>query len=252
MQDEDSLAVDANCSQHAQNVEDRQKAPRRRGWRQVEKNGGSTKDHVNVGTGTALTEDELEGDQKWTWERMQRHPSSRPARITQSKHRKPKRNESNHRTNASVMFTLSEAKLVIDRAQYGPTSLITPPYDLQTGEYVPFPVVRSYHLGAMGRHRNDTAQHDHRKSDPTSSDYDFDWGQYHGKHIDKIPRHHICSILASQRLAQVFEEHRGLREAFPLYRPDDPRVHGAPPPAQFHPLPLRPAPMAHTPSHSQW
>lgn len=48
---------------------------------------------------------------------------------------------------ASTMFSLAEAKqfLACD-------SHFTPTYDLQTGKHIAWPVVRSYHLGAMGRY----------------------------------------------------------------------------------------------------
>jgi hypothetical protein len=47
----------------------------------------------------------------------------------------------------AVMFTFEEAKAVLANP---PPNNIT--YDLPTGAFIPYPVTRSYHLGAMGRY----------------------------------------------------------------------------------------------------
>jgi hypothetical protein len=47
----------------------------------------------------------------------------------------------------AVMFTFEEAKAAL--ANPPPYNI---PYDLPTGAFIPYPVTRSYHLGAMGRY----------------------------------------------------------------------------------------------------
>jgi hypothetical protein len=45
------------------------------------------------------------------------------------------------------MFSVAKAKQYLARGSY-----FTPTYDLQTGEHIAWPVMRSYHLGAVGRY----------------------------------------------------------------------------------------------------
>lgn len=117
------------------------------------------------------------------------------------------------------MFTMEEAKLhLFSAVEQAATYLIPfstatnliPPYTLRTDEYVPFPVTKSYHLGAMGRY--------------PKADYIFDWGKLSGKRIDEVPRTFLTVIVESPRLKLFLYQHHGLREALELYFPQDPRI----------------------------
>jgi uncharacterized protein (DUF3820 family) len=157
---------------------------------------------------------------------------------------------------AVVMFTWAEAKKVIESANRTRSSL---PYTLQTGEYMSYPVTRSYHLGGMGRYKENSSRSalqssrridnedrealiedascSNNQSDGAS--YVFDWGFNKGQHIKDVPRRYIYSILSSPRLPQLLEERKGLREALEIRAPQHPRLsqtrHEFPPSA----LPIR-------------
>jgi hypothetical protein len=53
---------------------------------------------------------------------------------------------------SQVMVTVEEAKLYLDRASQGGVPCSHPPYTVQNGEFAPYSVTKSYHLGAMGRY----------------------------------------------------------------------------------------------------
>ncbi|KAH3979151.1 hypothetical protein HBH98_085980 [Parastagonospora nodorum] len=74
-----------------------------------------------------------------------------------------------------------------------------------------------------------------------AADYVFNWGTNYGKSIREVGRHYIASVLASPRLAQLLEEHIGLRKALKLYAHDDPRLSSAPSSPLAYAIPIRPA-----------
>ncbi|KAL5115584.1 hypothetical protein ACEQ8H_006560 [Pleosporales sp. CAS-2024a] len=100
---------------------------------------------------------------------------------------------------AAIMFTTSEAIRLVDRHEQGILSSHKPPHTLRTGEYVPFPDTKSYHLGAMGKFEKNLLQTP--KVDPSqprnmrlknfppkaprstvrAATYVFDWGKHLGK-----------------------------------------------------------------------
>jgi hypothetical protein len=145
---------------------------------------------------------------------------------------------------SQVMFTLRQARLFLERAVQGGASRSHPPYTLQTGEYVPYPITKSYHLGAMGRYGNLPLQAVPRNADQDSAEYVFDWGTNVGKRISEVPRVYIEINLASPRLDKLLEEHRGLLEALQLHAPRHPRLALALLPAQPNFFP------PHAPAHA--
>lgn len=165
-----------------------------------------------------------------------------------------------HPPRASVMFTLAEARQILDRLGQDIATRTTSPYTLRTGEYIPYPVTASYHLGGMGRYGEDDPQraedvfhrirtvygkappqNQSRTSPLLASEYVFDWGTNHGKSIYDVSRNYIASILASPRLTQLLEESKGLREALKLFACDDPRLAGGWSPMQSNTLSIRTA-----------
>jgi uncharacterized protein (DUF3820 family) len=75
----------------------------------------------------------------------------------------------------------------------------------------------------------------------TAANYVFDWGTNYGKSIHEVGRLYIASILASPRLAQLLDEHIGLREALKLYARDDPRLSSPSSSPVLYTLPMRPS-----------
>jgi hypothetical protein len=169
---------------------------------------------------------------------------------------------------AVVMFTWAEAKRIIEGANRARPS---PPYTLQTGDYLSYPVTRSYHLGGMGRYGPDRSRSGHRDSrqvdteygqnspreaslsaQQSRTDYMYDWGSTCGKHINEVSREYIASILSSPRLGQVLGERDGLRTALELYTPHHPRLASFPPALLTGALPIRnsaPGPEVSAPNH---
>jgi uncharacterized protein (DUF3820 family) len=174
---------------------------------------------------------------------------------------------------AVVMFTWAEAKRIIESANRARSS---PPYTLQTGDYLSYPVTRSYHLGGMGRYGpyhslsdlRDSRQVDteychnspreaSRSAQQSRTDYVFDWGYNCGKHINEkhineVSREYITSILSSPRLGQLLEERDGLRTALELYTPHHPRLASFPPTLLTGSLPIgnsAPRPEVSAPNH---
>lgn len=76
-----------------------------------------------------------------------RRKDEQPAIKHPSHHDKTRHAPSRPKRKGEVMFTVAEAKQALKSP---PTLPIT--YDLPTGERIPYPVVRSYNLGAMGRY----------------------------------------------------------------------------------------------------
>jgi hypothetical protein len=94
----------------------------------------------------ALTTDDLEGTGRWFADDQPHHgPSSQLPDRTINKPRSIV-------AASQVMFTVEEAKRYLTHAAQDGVSRSHPPYTLQTGEYVPYPVTKTYHLGAMGRY----------------------------------------------------------------------------------------------------
>jgi hypothetical protein len=237
------------------------KTKRKRGGKRTSKHRGPAEQDRQAGANNAFIGNEFEEDEAWTWERVEHGALSIRKPGTHAKSQGiiegtiAGMGEKNGLPNlakmattfASVMFTLSEAKLAIDRARRGASFLSNPPYTLQTGEYLPFPVTRSYHLGAMGRYGNTIVRHPSGTFDEHLNDYVLDWGTYFGKRINEVPRTYIESVLVSPRLTQLLEEHRGLREALLLYRSNDPRLQSTSSPVQSYTLPLHVAHMTRNP-----
>lgn len=74
-----------------------------------------------------------------------------------------------------------------------------------------------------------------------AANYVFDWGTNYGKSIHEVGRLYIASILASPRLAQLLEEHIGLREALKVHARDDPRLSSPSSSPVLYTLPMRPS-----------
>ncbi|KAF2023198.1 hypothetical protein EK21DRAFT_118984 [Setomelanomma holmii] len=138
---------------------------------------------------------------------------------------------SNAATLSSVMFTFQEAKAFLLQPEHGGGSS-HPPYDLSTGEYIPYPVTRSYSLGGMGRYSLIPQTSTTNNGDTDVGEYTFDWGAHYGKSLSEVPPVYIASILASPRLSAMLAEHHGLREALQHNKPDDPRLRKALQPMQ--------------------
>jgi hypothetical protein len=122
------------------------------------------------------------------------------------------------------MFTLQEAMDFLKRTREDGIPLTPPPYTVPPGEYVPYPVTRSYNLGAMGRYGSDapSLQPAPRNLAHESDEYVFDWGSHHGRRFSEVPRVHLETILASPRLDRVLEKRPGLGEALQRYKPNHP------------------------------
>jgi hypothetical protein len=129
----------------------------------------------------------------------------------------------------NIMFTLQEAKLFLKRTREDGIPLIPPPYTVQIGEYVPYPVTRSYHLGAMGRYGPDAGPQKlaPRNTVRDSTEYVFNWGSHHGKRFSEVPRVYLETILASRRLDRVLEECPGFGEALQRHKPNHPHFNSA-------------------------
>ena len=84
---------------------------------------------------------------------------------------------------------------------------------------MPYPVTKSYHLGAMGRYGPRSLQPAPRNIAHHSTEYVFNWGTNNGKRFSEVPRNYLETILASPRLDRLLEEHRGLGEALQRYKP---------------------------------
>ncbi|KAF1921536.1 hypothetical protein BDU57DRAFT_52789 [Ampelomyces quisqualis] len=139
---------------------------------------------------------------------------------------------------ARVMFTVSEARLRLHGAGKQTADHLIPPYTLRTGEYVPFPVTKSYHLGAMGRYSKAPVRLVAQQTDHDPADYVFDRAVVHcGKRIDEVPRPHVGSTTPSPYPSQLLHERRGLRKALEPRAPHDRCIDGAPKPAQDDVLP---------------
>jgi hypothetical protein len=123
-----------------------------------------------------------------------------------------------------IMFTLQEAMDFLKRTREDGMPLVPPPYTVQPGEYVPYPVTRSYNLGAMGSYGSDapSLQPAPRNLARESDEYVFDWGTNYGKRFSEVPRMYLETILASPRLNGILEKCRGLREALHRYNPSHP------------------------------
>jgi uncharacterized protein (DUF3820 family) len=120
-----------------------------------------------------------------------------------------------------VMFTYQEAKRYLERVSEGVEP--RPPLStVQTGEHVPYPVTKSYHLGAMGRYMPLSQQPAPRNIAQKPAEYVFDWGSYAGKRLSEVPRIYLETILASPRLDRVLAERPDLGEALHRYKPGHP------------------------------
>jgi hypothetical protein len=124
----------------------------------------------------------------------------------------------------NIMFTLQEAKLFLKRTREDGIPLTTPLYTVQTGEYVPYPVTRSYHLGAMGRYVPEAGPQKlaPRNRIRDSIDYVFDLGSHDGKRFSEVPRVYLETTFASPPLDRVLEERAGLGEGLQRYKPNHP------------------------------
>jgi hypothetical protein len=137
----------------------------------------------------------------------------RSAKSAKPKEPKPQKAGSHPRNpgSAAVMFTLAEAKLAIERVQLGESCGVVPPYTLQTGQYIPYPVTQSYHLGGMGRYVDAPAEA--ATPDVPANAYVFDWGAYKGLSVNDVPRFYLQTLSVSPRLEQLLRDHAGLQEA---------------------------------------
>lgn len=139
---------------------------------------------------------------------------------------------------ARIMFTYLEARNIMYGAGRNPASQNVPPYTLSTGERVPYPVIESYHLGAMGRYIKTPAQRAPGSAvDPAK--YVFDWGTHQGSRIYDVPRAYIASLLSSPNLNKILDRKQGLLEALKSRVPNDPRLAGPPSSGGARTLPIR-------------
>jgi hypothetical protein len=83
----------------------------------------------------AMKERKRENKEKYKKEQKKQRRKGRQAQVAQIV------------ADASIVFSIAEAKQPLAHDSH-----ITPTYDLQTGEHIAWPVMRSYHLGAVGRY----------------------------------------------------------------------------------------------------
>lgn len=140
---------------------------------------------------------------------------------------------------ARVMFTYFEAKRLMYEGGRNSRSQSLPLYTLSTGEYMPFPVTNSYHLGAIGRYVPTRAHKASSGSVVDPAAYVFDWGVHCGSSIQDVSRTYIASLLSSPNLNKLLDKEPGLFEALKTRAPNDPRLASPRAPQNVLTLPVR-------------